>query len=75
MAPLGMTQDKKLTDMLQEKRLTLLARRRLPLVCDMVGPIWLPGVAIAERVRLKPSSKKKISMRFGPISGLTDHNG
>lgn len=75
MAPLGMTQDKKLTDMLQEKRLTLLARRRLPLVCDLVGPIWLPGVAIAERVRLKPSSKKKISMRFGPISGLTDHNG
>ncbi len=51
MAPLGMEGEKKIAALLQEKGLTSLARKRLPLICDMVGPIWIPGVALANRVK------------------------
>lgn len=72
--PLGMKEPKLISDLLQERRLTQLARRRLPIVCDMVGPIWIPGVAIAERVKVQDSTRQLMNLKFGPILGEHAHN-
>lgn len=53
---LGMEGTKLLTDICQEMGLTAAARRRLPIVCDMIGPIWVPGGPLAARVAIQESS-------------------
>jgi tRNA(Ile)-lysidine synthase len=68
MIPSGGTGHRKLSDLMGEARLTLLARKRLPIICDIIGPIWAPGVALADRVRVTPGSKKALLMVFAPIS-------
>jgi tRNA(Ile)-lysidine synthase len=67
MQPLGFKGHRKLSDLLREARLTQSARARLPVVCDMVGPIWAPGVCLDERVRLDDAAKAAIILRFGPV--------
>jgi tRNA(Ile)-lysidine synthase len=49
--PLGFDGRRKIADLMSEARLTEAARRRLPIVCDFVGPIWAPGVCLDERAR------------------------
>ena len=68
LTPFGATGNRKLSDLMGEARLTLLARKRLPIICDIIGPIWAPGVALAERLRVSPGSQKALSMVFAPIS-------
>ena len=68
MQPLGFGGRRRLADLLSEAKLTLAARARLPIVCDMIGPIWAPGVCLDERVRLNDSTSKVIHMRFGTLN-------
>lgn len=65
--PLGMEGSKLVSDILQESGLSRHARRRLPLVCDMVGPIWVPTLAIAQRVAIDDESARAIHLTFGAI--------
>lgn len=65
--PLGFDGRRKLADLLSEAHLSETARRRLPIVCDMIGPIWAPGVVMAERVRPEPG-KPGLAIRFEAIS-------
>jgi len=65
--PLGYDHRRKLSDLLSEAKLTKAARSRLPIVCDMVGPIWAPGVCVSEKVRPEPG-QSALCLRFGPIS-------
>lgn len=68
MAPLGMTEGSKfIKEILAEMKLTTRARRMLPIVFDMVGPLWVPGGPLAERARLTSASNKGVSLRFGSI--------
>ncbi len=67
MQPLGMDGTKLISDMLRESGLSRHARRRLPLVCDLVGPVWIPGIAIASRVAITPTSREAIHLKFGAI--------
>jgi tRNA(Ile)-lysidine synthase len=67
MQPLGFSGHRKLSDLLSEAGLTQSARTRLPVVCDMVGPIWAPGVCLDERMRLTQDATSSIVMRFGPV--------
>ena len=53
MRPLGFDGTRKLSDLLSEAGLTPAARARLPIVCDLVGPLWAPGVCLDERARPK----------------------
>ena len=53
MRPLGFDGTRKLGDLLAEAGLTPAARARLPIVCDLVGPLWAPGVCLDERARAK----------------------
>lgn len=74
-SPLGMSESKLVSAMLQEHRLTALAKRRLPVVCDLVGPVWIPGIAVAERVKLESTTLRYLSLKFGPILDEHAHNG
>ncbi|AIE83593.1 tRNA lysidine(34) synthetase TilS [Fimbriimonas ginsengisoli] len=68
MRPLGFSGQRKLSDLLSESGLTPAARSRLPIVCDLVGPIWAPGVCLDERVRPEASTDLVLTVRFARIS-------
>jgi tRNA(Ile)-lysidine synthase len=75
--PLGFSGRRKLADLMSEAGLTAAARRRLPVVCDMLGPIWVPGVCLEERVRVQPHTENALHLRLLSIdgSGGMDRNG
>jgi tRNA(Ile)-lysidine synthase len=70
-SPLGFPGTRKLSDLMSEAGLTLAARSRLPIVCDMLGPIWIPGVALSDRVKPKPETTKTLVISFEPL-GTSD---
>lgn len=74
MRPLGFDGHRKLSDILAEARLTQAARRRLPIVCDLLGPIWAPGACIDERVRPKDGTERVWVLRFEPVQPIDRHN-
>ncbi len=51
MTPLGFRGKRKISTLLSDAKLTLAARKRLPVICDLVGPLWVPGVCLDERAR------------------------
>ncbi len=65
MQPLGFAGRRKVADLLSEAGLTIAARRRLPIVCDMIGPVWAPGVCLSERVRKDAATQSVIVVFFG----------
>ncbi len=67
MQPLGFDRRRKLSDILSDAKLTPAARTRLPIVCDMLGPIWAPGVCVDDRVRPTTSTERSIQIRFGTL--------
>lgn len=64
MQPVGRNGRRKLTDLLSEAHLTAAAKSRLPVVCDMTGPIWAPGIAVEERVSGNDTSQTVLILRF-----------
>ena len=62
MRPLGFEGTRKLSDLLAEAGLTPAARARLPIVCDLIGPLWAPGVCLDERAR--PRGGGAVAMRL-----------
>ena len=74
MKPLGFDGNRKISDLLGEARLTPAARARLPIVCDLVGPIWVPGVCLDQRMRLLAPTHRTIQLRFGPVPQNHSHN-
>lgn len=71
MRPLGFDGRRKVADLLSEAGLTPAARRRIPIVCDIVGPLWIPGVCVDERARGDRTGRNAIHIAFGPIMGET----
>jgi tRNA(Ile)-lysidine synthase len=66
MQPLGFSGRRKLSDLLAEANLTANARMRIPLVSDMIGILWIPGVCIDERCRAMPGEKVvRVELRPG----------
>lgn len=74
MAPLGMSGKRSVADLLSEAGLTLAARDRLPIVCDLAGPIWIPGVALADRVKISDASTEALLIRFEELKAGPGHN-
>ncbi len=68
MRPMGFDGRRKLSDLLSEAKLTQAARARLPVVCDLVGPIWAPGVCLDERVRPTKDTESAIVISFSALS-------
>lgn len=63
-APLNMQGTKKVSDILNEASISLNTRKLLPLVCDDEGIIWVPGVCIADRVKITSSSESAFELTF-----------
>ena len=64
--PLGFEGTRKLSDMLSEAKLSKAARSRLPIICDMVGPLWAPGVCLSQRSAPDRDTERVLVLRFGP---------
>lgn len=67
MTPLGMEGAKLVSDILSEMKLTRAAKSRLPIICDFVGPLWVPGGPIAERAKVTGQSESLIVLTFEPV--------
>lgn len=65
--PFGESSPKKVSELLAKAKLTSAARRRLPIIYDMIGPIWAPGVRQAERTRVTNDTRKALRIQFGPL--------
>jgi len=68
MQPIGFSGRRSLADLLGEAKLTTAARTRLPIVADMVGILWAPGVCLDERARVA-AGEPSLRIEFEPISG------
>jgi len=68
MKPLGFEHRRKLADLLSEAGLTPAARARLPIVCDLVGPLWAPGVCLDERVRPTETTQEVLRIQFDALT-------
>ncbi len=64
--PLGLTGSKLLTDYFNDLKLSPLTRKQIPLICDMMGVIWIPGCGIADRVKITSDTKKCLKMKIIP---------
>lgn len=74
MQPLGFNGTRKLSDILSEAKLTKAARSRLPIICDMVGCLWAPGVCRDARTLPDSTTKQVISLSFEPLQKAPSHN-
>ncbi len=74
MQPLGFEGHRKLADLLSDAKLTRAARTRLPIICDMVGPIWAPGVCLSGRVAATSGTGNVLLLQFGPTSKAESDN-
>ena len=66
MKPYGFDGSRKLSDMLSEAKLTKAARGRLPIICDMVGALWAPGVCLDQRAAPTGRTGRVLKLQFGP---------
>jgi tRNA(Ile)-lysidine synthase len=64
MQPFGFKGTRKLSDLLSEAKLTKAARGRLPIICDMVGCLWAPGVCLDSRAAPTSSTEHVVLLRF-----------
>lgn len=74
MKPLGFDGTRKLSDLLSESKLTAAAKARLPILCDLMGPLWAPGICLDNRMKLVESSGQTIIVDFGPVKLVPSHN-
>lgn len=74
MRPIGFSGHRKLAALLSDAKLTKAARQRLPIICDMVGPIWAPGVCLDARTAATTDSGNVVRLRFGPVKVAEGHN-
>jgi tRNA(Ile)-lysidine synthase len=58
--------EKKLKEVLIDDKIPERVRARLPLFCDREGILWILGSRRAERARIKPETKKFLTVRIEP---------
>ncbi len=55
---------KKVSRIFIDRKVPLGLRRRLPLLCDEAGILWIPGYTIAERARITPDCRRCLYLRL-----------
>jgi tRNA(Ile)-lysidine synthase len=61
--PLGAEGEVRLGHLLQRRGVAHRERDRLALVCDDAGIVWVPGVCVADRVRVRPDTRRIALLR------------
>ncbi|HTQ08456.1 MAG TPA: tRNA lysidine(34) synthetase TilS [Fimbriimonadaceae bacterium] len=72
--PAGFDGHRSVSTLLSDAKLTRAARARLPIICDMLGPIWIPGVCIGSRILPCPNSANLIRLGFRSLDQGEEHN-
>ncbi len=62
--PLGAPGEKKLQDLLVDRKVPRSARARVPILEDADGILWVVGLAIAERARVAPGTARILEVAF-----------
>jgi len=65
--PLGGPGSKKLSDFFSERKIEPPARNQIALLCDQLGPIWIMGMRIDERVKLRRHTGKVLRVTAKPL--------
>lgn len=65
--PLGSRSGKRLLDLASGLGLSETAKSRLPVLCDLLGPVWVPGCAMADRVKVNDPSEACFRLNFEPF--------
>lgn len=65
--PLGAGYERKIQDVLTDAKLGASLKARLPILFDAEGAVWVPGVCIADRVKVTPATKRRLSLEFGRV--------
>ncbi|MCL5986978.1 MAG: tRNA lysidine(34) synthetase TilS [Actinobacteria bacterium] len=58
MIPLGMGVEKKVHDIFVDKKIPFQKRRQWPILCDQEKIIWIPGVKLDDRVKVREGTEK-----------------
>lgn len=69
---LGMDGHKKVSDLLQERRVGISERAGVQVVVDEAGILWVVGLARAERTRLLPATAQTITIAIMPSADGTE---
>ena len=66
--PLGMTGHKKLKDFFVDQKIPIHVRKRIPLLCRGEDLVWVCGLRLDERFKVRPETKKviRISLALSP---------
>jgi tRNA(Ile)-lysidine synthase len=70
MQPIGFIGHRKLSDLCAESGLSIEARRRLPIVCDFLGPFWAPGVCMDSRTNPDPDESEVLALHFASTEAI-----
>ena len=70
MQPLGMTQEKKVQDILVDRHIPRSEREQIPLFFSDTHCIWLAGVALDNRVRLSSTTQTIVRLSIVPAEAL-----
>lgn len=62
--PFGARSEAKVQDLLTNAHVSAEMKRRLPMVCDMIGPIWIPTVCIAERAKVGADAGARLNLEL-----------
>lgn len=71
LVPLGFDHHRKLSDLISETKFSKGCRRLLPVVRDVNGPIWIPGVTIADRTKVTDRTTRRITFKFSQFERET----
>ena len=66
--PLGAPGSKKVSEFLTDAKVDPEARSRVAILCDQLGPIWVIGHRIDERVKLTAQSRKGLQIQARPVT-------
>jgi tRNA(Ile)-lysidine synthetase-like protein len=73
--PLGMEGEKKIQDLLVDKKVPREERDTIPMVCDSTGVVWVVGHTIAHRARVVPTTTQIIRFTSMARTGRSDASG
>ena len=65
--PLGAPGTKKLSDFLADEKVSPQERERVAVLCDQLGPIWVIGHRIDDRVKLTGLTRRVLHLRAKPL--------
>ena len=62
--PLGMEGEKKVKNLFIDCKIPVLQRKQTPLLCQGDRLLWVAGIRIDHRVRLKPETRRALRVEF-----------